>query len=354
VAHRSEHEATVSSPFTIIGENVHATRIIRRADQRVGTDELGREAIAFVDRAGSPRHLPISDAEQQSANYEDGKIKHVRMAIRTAMGDGEPHASTARAYLEKIVRDQMAAGADYLDLNIDEVSLERTEQIGAMRWLVRAVREWTDLPVAIDSPSGDILAAGIDEASSGPRRPMVNSASLERPQALDLARDAGGPVVVTASGEAGMPSDADGRVENATRIVELALGHGIELDQIHVDPLVFPIAVDGASGAHCLSSISALRERYGPTIRLTGGMSNVSFGLPQRQLLNDAFLALAIEAGADCGILDPVANPPSRALALDRSLRPVQLALDAVTGADRNCRAYLRAYRAGELAVAAA
>jgi len=345
----------MGSPFTIIGENVHATRIIRRADQRLGTDELGREAIVFLDCAGASRQLAISDAEQQSANYQEGKLKHVRMAIQTAMRGVEPQASTALAYLERIVRDQIAAGADYLDLNVDEVSLERTEQVGAMGWLVRAVRGWTDVPVAIDSPSEEILAAGIDAAAGGgPRPPMVNSASVERPRALDLASAAGGPVVVTASGESGMPSDADGRVENATRIIELALDRGIAIERLHVDPLVFPIAVDSASGAHCLSAISALRERFGPTIHLTGGMSNVSFGLPQRQLLNDAFLALAIEAGADSGILDPVANPPSRALALDRDQRPVQLAVDVITGADRNCLRYLRAYRAGELVAAPA
>lgn len=342
-------------PLTIIGENVHATRIIRRTDRRVGTDEQGREALVFCDRDGSSRCLAISPAEQLSANYQEGKIKHVRMAIQTAMAGAEAEAGAALAYLESIVRDQIAAGADYLDLNVDEVSLERDEQTVAMRWLVRAVREWTELPVAIDSPSPDILAAGIDEAvACGAARPMVNSASVERLEALDLAVEAGGAVIVTASGESGMPSDSDGRVENAVAIVELAIARGIALERIHIDPLVFPIAVNSASGAHCLSAIARLRARFGPTIHLTGGMSNISFGLPARALLNDAFLALAIDAGADSGILDPVANPPSRALALERSAHPVALAIDALTGADRNCLRYLRAYRAGELSLALA
>jgi 5-methyltetrahydrofolate--homocysteine methyltransferase len=343
-------EAAPRVGLTVIGENVHATRVIRRTDQKVLTDADETQAIQFVDAAGAVRHLRVSDDERQSAHYKEGRIKHIRMAMRTAMQD-EPEAATALAYLEKVVRDQVAAGADYLDLNVDEVSLEPREQADAIRWLVRAVRGWTRLPVAIDSPSPDILAAGIDEAAEGPApRPMVNSASLERLGALELAVAAGGPIVVTASGESGMPNDADGRVANASRIVELALARDIALERIHVDPLVFPVAVDGASAAHCLAAITQLRERYGPRIHITGGMSNVSFGLPQRQLLNDVFLALAIDAGADSGILDPVANPPSRALAFNRLSRAGQLAVDAIMGADRMCRSYLRAYRAGELA----
>jgi 5-methyltetrahydrofolate--homocysteine methyltransferase len=82
-------------------------------------------------------------------------------------------------------------------------------------------------------------------------------------------------------------------------------------------------------------------------------MSNVSFGLPNRRLINDVFLVLAIEAGADSGIVDPITNPPERAFALDRSARPFELALDVLTGADRHCRAYVKAFRAGELELAA-
>jgi 5-methyltetrahydrofolate corrinoid/iron sulfur protein methyltransferase len=146
-----------------------------------------------------------------------------------------------------------------------------------------------------------------------------------------------------------MPSGAADRIANATHIVELALGRGIPLDRIHVDPLVFPVAVQGDSVGHCLTAYRELRERFGPEIHLTGGMSNVSFGLPQRRLLNEAFMLLAIDAGADSGILDPVASPLDRVLALDRSTRPFQLAVDALAGADKGCRAYLGAYRAGEL-----
>ncbi len=341
---------TEPGDFVVIGENIHATRVVRRADSRVGVDVNGREAISFVDASGERRWLPVSEAEQQSTAYLEGKIKHVRLAIRTAMAGVEPDAATALAYLEAIVRGQLAGGADYLDLNVDEVSIHASEQTEAMRWLARTVASWTAVPVAIDSPNTDVLRAGVEEAARhGAAPPMLNSASVERPDVLDLAAQVGGPVVVTATGESGMPSGAEDRVANATHIVELALERDITLDRLHVDPLVFPIAVDGASVGHCLAAYRELRERYGPELHLTGGISNVSFGLPHRRLLNDAFLLLALEAGADSGILDPVASPLHRVRALDRDSRPFRLAVDALTGVDRGCRAYLGAYRAGEL-----
>ena len=341
---------TEPSDFVVIGENIHATRIVRRKDSRVGTDEDRREAIAFVDPSGTSSWLPVSETEQQSASYLEGKLKHVRLAILTAMSGAEPDAGTALAYLESIVRGQLEGGARFLDVNVDEVSIEGSEQIDAMRWLARTVSSWTTVPVAIDSPSIEVLAAGVEEATRhGAGPPMVNSASVERLEALDLAVQAGGAVVVTATGESGMPSGADDRVANATHIVELAADRGISLDRIHVDPLVFPIAVDGASVTHCLSVYCELRELHGPEIHLTGGISNVSFGLPHRRLLNDAFLVLAIEAGADSGILDPIASPLRRVLTLDRDSLPFRLAIDALTGVDEGCRAYLKAYRAGEL-----
>ena len=337
------------SEFTVIGENIHATRIVRRTDARVAGDD-GAEAIGFVDPSGESRSLPLSETERASAAYAEGKIKHVRLAVQTAMTGLQDEAETALAYLETMVREQVAGGAAYLDLNVDELSIELSGQVEGMRWLTRTVASWTEVPLAIDSPSPDVLAAGIEEALARcAAPPMVNSASVERLEALDLAARAGGPVVVTATGESGMPTGAEDRIENAAHIVESALERGISLDRMHVDPLVFPVAVDGASVSHCLAAYRELRARYGPEINLTGGMSNVSFGLPQRRLLNETFLLLAMDAGADSGIVDPVASPLDRVLALDRDSTQFRVAADALTGADPGCRRYLKAYRAGEL-----
>lgn len=339
------------SEFIVVGENVHTTRVIRRKDERVVPDEDGREAIAFVDEHGEERRLPVAPAEQATNEYAEGRIKHVRTAVRQAMEEGEG-APDAVAYLRALAHHQIEQGAAFLDINVDEVSLRLEEQKAAMRWLCGLLGPVSSVPLSIDSSNLEIIEAGMEVASHHAGAPMLNSASLERLDALDVAAAAGGPVIVTAAGESGMPDGAQQRVEYASRMVEAARAKGIEDDLIYIDPLVFPISVDGAFGDHCLDAIRDLRARF-PAAHITGGMSNVSFGLPHRRLINDAFLLMAIEAGADSGILDPVVSPPERALSLDRDALGFQLARDVLTGADVHCKAYLKASRKGELEPAA-
>ena len=156
-------------------------------------------------------------------------------------------------------------------------------------------------------------------------------------------------MVVTAAGESGMPQNTEERVQNATRMIEAALAKGIPIDRLHVDVLVFPISVDAQFVLHSLGAFGSLRERFGEEIHLTGGLSNVSFGLPCRKLINEVYMNLAVEAGADCGIVDPVANDMRRVFLADKSSLPYQLAQEMLLGRDRNCKNYLRAYRKGEL-----
>ena len=335
--------------FVVIGENIHTTRVVRRPGPLVASDGEGRESVVFVDETGATRFLPIPDEEKRTQEYEEGRVKHVRSAVRLALEGGGADRETGAAYLLALARDQVDSGALFLDVNVDEYSHRLPEQMEAMRGLVGLIGPAAPVPLSIDSSNLEIIATGIEAADRHAGPPMLNSASLERAEALDLAAEAGGPVIVTAAGESGMPQSTEERVANASRMIDLALGRGIALERIFVDPLVFPISVDGEFGEHCLGAIRELRRLYGPEIHITGGMSNVSFGLPVRRLINDAFLVLAIEAGADSGIVDPISNGIERVLSLDRSARPFRLALDVLTGADRHCRAYMKAYRADEL-----
>ena len=339
---------TLPLRFTIIGENIHTTRVLLRAGRHVQVDG-DDEWLVFEDVDGVIRRLPVPDWLRGTQDHESGRLKHVAIAVRTAMAGGSA-AGDAEAYLRAMAQRQIDARAAYLDLNVDELSPRLAEQKAAMRWLVGLVQEWTTVPISIDSSHGEIIAEGLGAARPG-TGPMLNSASLERRSALDLAVAAGGPVVVTAAGASGMPSDAAGRVDNASAMVDAALAKGIRLDDIFVDPLVFPISVDGGFGSHALDAMRAIRERYGPDIHITGGMSNASFGIPGRRLLNDAFLRLAIEAGADSGIIDPVSTDLERVMSIDLDDgRGHSMARDAILGTDENCRAFLKAYRAGAFA----
>jgi 5-methyltetrahydrofolate--homocysteine methyltransferase len=340
--------ADTDQRFIIIGENVHTTRIVRRPGPQLTIAPDGREAIVFADEQGDERLLPIPGEEKRTQEYEEGRVKHVRSAVRLAM-EGGADAEVGTAYLRALALRQVECGAAFLDVNVDEYSHRLPEQIETMRWLVDLLAPIAGVPLSIDSSNLDIIRSGMEAAAGHAGAPMLNSASLERAEALELAVEAGGAVIVTASGASAMPAGAGERVENASAMVERAVALGIPLDLIYVDPLVFPISVDGTFGSHCLDAIRELRARFGPDVHITGGFSNVSFGIPQRRLINDVFLVLAIEAGADSGIIDPIANDVGRALSLDREARPFQLALDVLTGADRNCRAYMKAFRAGEL-----
>jgi 5-methyltetrahydrofolate--homocysteine methyltransferase len=269
------------------------------------------------------------------------------------MSPEEPDRSVALSYLRTLAQRQAKAGAHFLDVNVDEFSSKPAERIEAMRWLVGMLAPLTDVPLSVDSSNLETLRTGVtlaaDAAGAHVGPPMLNSASLERIEALELAAELKAPVVVTAAGRSGMPTNAEERVNNAALIIDASLKAGIALEQIYLDPLVFPIAVNPGYGRHCLDAIAEVRRRFGPEIHITGGMSNVSFGLPNRRLLNDAFLVLAIEAGADSGIVDPTAVNIARALAAPRTSRPFQLATDVLTGADSECRIYMKAHRAGEL-----
>lgn len=336
-----------ADPFIIIGENIHATRVLARTSRHVAASGE-HEWIVFTDAEGRERHLPVPAWHQESEGYAAGRVKHVAIAVRTAM-DPTPSADDAQAYLQMLVARQVSAGAAYLDLNMDELWPQLGRQKDALRWLVRQVQSWTHVPVSIDSSHPEIIAEGLAACRPG-SHPMLNSASLERRSTLDLAVASRGPVVVTAAGASGMPQTAESRVDNASAMVDLALSAGISPDDIFVDPLVFPLAVDGAFGRHALDAMRTLRARFGSRIHITGGMSNVSFGIPGRRLINETFLRLAMMAGADSGIIDPVATDLTRVRTLNVDSGAHALARDAILGLDVDCRAFLRAYRAGALA----
>ena len=219
-----------------------------------------------------------------------------------------------------------------------------------MRWLVAAIEDATDVPLALDSSSVAVLRAGLDAASRRAGAPLLNSAALDRLDVLDFAAGDGCGVVLSATGTGSMPSNADERVANGRALIDAAVERGLDLAALYVDSLVLPVAVDPEAGRSFLDAVRTLRAAFGAGLHLTGGLSNVSYGLPARRLLNDVFIDLAIAAGADSGIIDPLANDPRRIAEFDRGSRPYRLASDLLTGADPYGGEFLGAFRAGELA----
>jgi 5-methyltetrahydrofolate--homocysteine methyltransferase len=352
------------TPFLIIGENIHATRTLARTGRHVVTDGAGELSIAFTDPWGTPANLPLAAPVAAGSEAAAGRIKHVRNALLlgiAAAGIADPElagppsdeaAAIAVAYLAHLAARQVAAGADYLDVNVDEVGGDVGLRVATMEWVVRTLEAAPEVsvPLSLDSSSAAVLAAGL-AASARPHGPLLlNSASLERLDVLDLGAAAGCPLVLGAAGESTLPSSAAERVANAERILAAATDRGVALADIHLDPLVMPAGVDPEAGVAFLEAARSVRARYGPDLHLTGGLSNVSFGLPGRRLLNDVFLVLASDAGVDSGIIDPVSADFDRVFGLDRESEPFRLAADLLEGRDAYGMDYLRSFRTGSLA----
>lgn len=332
----------------VIGENIHTTRVVLRKGKRF-VDDGERQGVRYSGADGAERLLPVPDWAKRGQDYEQGRVKHVMIAVRAAMEGTGALAEHGHAYIARLVAGQEAAGADYLDLNVDEISIKLADQTAAMAWLVRAVQAMSALPLSVDSSNLEVIEAGLGACDTSRSRPLLNSASLERIDALDMAASVGAQVMVTASGGSGMPDGPEERVANAVRMVEAARAKGFALADIFIDPLYFPVSVDTAFGGHGLEAIRALRERFGPEVHISGGMSNVSFGIPARKVINEVFLLLALEAGADSGIIDPVASPPRELLDIDRDSPSYKLAEDVLLDRDKHCKNFIRAWRKGEL-----
>ncbi len=331
--------------FIVVGENVHATRVVLRRGKWVVTRKDGSEVIRYASAEGEERDLVIPEKIKTTKDYDEGRVKHLKIAIQKGMSEDPSEQEEGICYLRWVVGRQVRAGADFLDINVDEVSLNPSKQRQAMEWLVGKVEEMSSVPLSVDSSDGENIEAGLKACRRKSGRPLLNSASLERIAALDLVLKYDTEVIVTASGEEGMPDGSEQRVEFASRMVDAAVGKGIELSRIHVDCLVFPISVDRRFGLHYFDAVRAIREKYGSEIHITGGLSNVSFGLPKRKIINDVFINLAVEFGADGGIVDPVSSRLDGVFSIDWDIEAYRITRDMLLGGDEDCAQYLAAFR---------
>jgi len=259
------------------------------------------------------------------------RINASRKAIRAALEKLDAEA------IANEVRSQDAAGANYIDLNGGTFPGREAE---LLCWLVDTAQQATKLPLCLDSPDPVALEAALKRLK-GPR-PMINSINLEPERferMLPLVREHGAKLIALAQGEDVPAASAEGKVELASRLVEELVQTGMALDDIYVDPLVFPVGTDSASG---LATVTAMREimtRY-PGVHTICGLTNVSHGLPARKLVNRTFLAGAIANGMDAAIVDPT----------DVLLMGTLFAAEAVFGRDEYCVNLIEAFQAGKLA----
>ena len=241
-------------------------------------------------------------------------------------------------YIQRLARSQAEAGADYIDVNAATGhSIE--QEIADLKWLIDTVSEAVDKPLCIDSSNPQVLVAAIDYY----RNPdvLVNSVNAE-PHKLDAVGSAvaghGLSVIALLTGEAGIPRSVEERMVAAEHIVGRLTTLGIKQENIYFDPLALPISVDVNQGMVTLKTIEQIKKNY-PTAKTAIGISNISYGLPCRRLVNRAFLLMAAAVGLDVAILDPT----------DASMMSAVRAANLLVGKDPSCRGFIRAYRQGQL-----
>jgi 5-methyltetrahydrofolate--homocysteine methyltransferase len=252
---------------------------------------------------------------------------------------GEAITSKDRAFLEELARAQAAAGADYIDVNVGTGRASPEQEIADMEWLIEVVQTVTDRPLTIDSDNPQVIAAGLRRYRG--QRPMINSvnAEAERLSALGhLAMEHDALLVALTMGSGGIPDTIEERLDACDRIMEGLSASGVAPERILFDPLVLPISVDPRQGVVTLRTLEQIKSRY-PDAGTFMGLSNISYGLPQRKVINRSFLLMAAYAGLDAVIMN----------ALDTKMMGLVKVAEMLTGADPRCKGYLKAHRRGAI-----
>ncbi|MDR3599085.1 MAG: methyltetrahydrofolate cobalamin methyltransferase [Desulfosporosinus sp.] len=234
-------------------------------------------------------------------------------------------------YIQKIVKEEFEAGVNYIDVNAGIFVGMEPEYL---KWLVKSVQGVVDCPCCIDSPD----PKAIEEALSVHKGvAMINSISLEKARYDALIPVIAGTdlkVVALCMSDEGMPETMDDRLKIADKLINGLVQNNVPLDHIYVDPLVQPISVNNTFAAEFINSVEAIMTRF-KGVHTMCGLSNISYGLPERKFMNHAFAIMAIGKGLDGLIINP----------LDKMMMASLITAETLAGRDDYCVKYLKAYR---------
>jgi len=236
-------------------------------------------------------------------------------------------------YIVNDVEKQLAAGADYIDVNAGARIGHETED---MEWLLNTIQPVATKPLCLDSPDPAVLEMAFQMVE---KTPMVNSISLEKERFEAMMPFLQGKtcnIIALCMDDAGMPTSSEDIVNRAAGLVKELQNIGFETSSVYIDPLVQPISTDITKGNMVLNAVREIKSRF-PEVHITGGLSNISYGLPQRKIINRTFVTLMMGAGMDSAIIDP----------LDTAIMASINTADMLTGGDNFCMNYLKAVRSG-------
>lgn len=237
-------------------------------------------------------------------------------------------------YIKQIAKSQEEAGATYIDVNCG-TCIEN--EIETMEWLVENILQVTSLPLCIDSPNPLALQAGLKKAING--KSMINSITGETPRwnaVLPLIKKFDTKIIALCIDDGGMPKTNEDRIRIADYIITKLTGEGISIDDIYIDPLIKPVSAGQKNGIEVLQAIQHIMESH-PGVHTTCGLSNISYSLPARKVLNRLFMVQTMARGMDSYIMDPT----------NKEMRAELLASQTLLGQDRFSRKFLKAFREG-------
>jgi len=236
--------------------------------------------------------------------------------------------------IAELARSQADAGATYLDVN----GGHPTGEIEVLKWLLEIVQSTVDLPVALDSANPDAILEGLKLVR---KKPIINSISLEKDRLekyLPVISDHECAVIALLMSDDGVPSGLEDRQRRTEELVGKLTDAGKKLDEIFVDPCFLAVYTEPNAGLDVLEAIRWMRKRW-PEIHITGGVSNSSYGLPKRRWVNQAYLLLAMGAGLDSVIIDPLVE----------GTMPLVRASEVILGIDQMGMNYIEAGREDKL-----
>ncbi|MBI5031677.1 MAG: methyltetrahydrofolate cobalamin methyltransferase [Chloroflexi bacterium] len=257
------------------------------------------------------------------------KINGTRKLVAKAIAERDV------AFIQNLAKKQVEGGASWLDVN---AGTHPDREADDLVWLIGLVQEVTDVPLCLDSANPAALRVAMQHVK---KTPMINSISGEQSRLRDIlpiVAENGCEVIALCMDDKGIPATTETRIEVIRQVFEETRRAGVPDDKVFVDPLVMTIATNTEAGRTTFDTMRAIRAQF-PQTHISCGLSNVSFGLPVRGLINRTFLVLALDAGMDTAIIDPN----------DRELQAAMRATDLLLGRDKHCLGYTRAYRAGLL-----
>ncbi len=252
-------------------------------------------------------------------------LKNVKAAVESRDAD----------YIKDDVKKQTELGATYIDVNAGARIGHEEED---MKWLLENVQQATDLPLCLDSPDPKILetAYGMVE-----KTPMINSISLEKERMdamIPFLKGKKCRIIALCMADSGMPKTAEDIFKRAQSIVAELENIGFEKDDIFVDPLFQPMSVDSNNGTMVMSAVHRIMTEL-KGVHTTGGLSNISYGLPQRRIINRSALLLMMANGFDSAIMDP----------FDTKIMSALKTGEMLLGQDNFCMNYIQGVRAKKI-----